>query len=90
MNFNNKTQKKSMQRVLQGLALGGILLSCSLVRTAEAGGVSFLQAESLSVEEVSRSTSVASNGSGDLPLDSISTTNYFSKLWIQTMYMVGL
>lgn len=79
MNFNNKTQKKSTQRVLQGLVLGEILLSCSLVRTAEAGGVSLLPAESAAVEEVSQSTSaVVSNVSGDLPLDSISTAHYTS------------
>ncbi|WP_285121189.1 hypothetical protein [Lactococcus petauri] len=75
MNFNNKTQKKSTKSVLQGMALVGFLLSCSLVRTAEAGGV----AESAAVEEVSQSTSaVVSNGSGDLPLDSISTAHYTS------------
>ena len=79
MNFNNKTQKKSTQRVLQGLVLGGLLLSCSLVRTAEAGGVSVFQAESPAVEEVSQSTSaVVFNGSGDLTLDSISTAHYTS------------
>lgn len=79
MNFNNKTQKKSTKSVLQGMALVGFLLSCSLVRTAEAGGVSLIPAESAAVEEVSQSTSaVVSNGSGDLPLDSISTAHYTS------------
>ncbi|WP_270317791.1 hypothetical protein [Lactococcus petauri] len=44
-----------------------------------AGGVSHLPAKSPAVEEVSQRTSaVVSNGSGDLPLDSISTAHYTS------------
>lgn len=79
MNFDNKTQKKSTKSVLQGMVLGGLLLSCSLARTAEAGGVSLLPTESPAVEEVSQSTSsVVSNDSVALPLDSISTAHYTS------------
>lgn len=80
MDFNNKTQKKSTKSVLQGMVLGGLLLSCSLsVRAVEAGGVSLHPTESPAVEEVTQSTSaVVSNVSAVLPVGSISTAHYTS------------
>ena len=79
MNFK-KTQKKSTKRVLQGLVLGGLLLSFSLsVGTAEAGGVSLLKAESPARAEAVQSISSApSSSTEELSVDSISTTHYTS------------
>ncbi|MFK4897050.1 CHAP domain-containing protein [Lactococcus petauri] len=79
MNFNKK-QKKSTKSVVQGMIIGGLLLSSGLkVRDVVAGGVSLPPVESQPKEEmVQRVTSVPESGSAENSLTSLSTAHYTS------------